>query len=210
MKKNLVIIGILIAAIVCAWVFFGNPQYKKFIEKGREIERYRLQAYWDSINYLNIQKKYEESVDKNNTLESENNAIKEALNSTKEYYHKKLNELHELSGKELDSIYRLYAKDTIEAVEKFISLDECNETIGYLNKEILNMESIHTNDKKLIEDLMKTIEDDRGNTIALRNENSELKERLEVSDAKLGRRTNQRNIVLGVFIIYVIAQLSLN
>jgi len=208
MKTSLIIIGVIIALIAGAWFFFGSPQYKKYIEKGKELERYRLQVFYDSISYANLEAKTAVSEKLTDSLLSQNKAISGTLVKVRAYYEHERKSLHGLTDKEIDSLYRLYADNNLTALEKFISLEECDQVVNLISEQLANLEKVHSTDQELISELERFIKSDKDQTIQLRNEVAELQTNLAISNGKLHRRTTQRNVTwlgLGVLVAgYVI------
>jgi hypothetical protein len=194
MKKIIIYTVVIIILALSGWLFFGNNPIKKYIDQGRKIERLRLQVYWDSINYSQVAKVVEGLNETNKTLQDENKAIRDTESKIRVQYETKIKALEKLTGKEIDSIFVIYAKDSLEAIENFISLDECREISMLRDNLLSNCQKINTNNNQIISELKAYIETNKNQTIELRNANAELSESLLISEGKLKRRTIQRNM----------------
>jgi hypothetical protein len=202
MKKTIITIGIIIGIILFFWFIFGNQKVKQLIEKGRQLERLKLQIYWDSISFDKLKNSFDIEKKLTDSLKSQNKAITEDLLKNRDYYQNKIKSLQGLKQGQIDTIFRQYATDSVEAVTRFLELSQCEKDRGLLSQQVLNLEKISISDSELIDQLMTSIETDHQNEINLRMESDSLKQVLAMKEIKLHRRTIQRNATwLGVVIV---------
>jgi hypothetical protein len=194
MKKIIgyTIIGLLIAAAWIGGCSRGN--YKRGVEDGIKIEHLKAAKVWDSIDKVQLNEKLSGYEKTNISLQSDLKRLEQRNTLISALYEKKVRTLQTLSKLELDSVYRLYAKDSTQAVERFYDLDECNEILALKNQMIEVGRTIAQQDQKIINDLKSYIDKESLAKIELRNENEQLTAELLNTKDKLRRRTMQRNV----------------
>jgi len=202
MKKCIIYTGI--ALLILGAFFFGcnRGSYKQGVKDGQLIQRLKLGKVWDSINFAETQKKMEAFQLTNAALQREISTYNRAINETKISYEKKYKALLTLSKYEIDSIYRLYAGDSLQAVQNFISLDECKQVSRLQDLEINTLKRKDENSQQIIQDLYASIEKDKDETIRLRENLEKVTDDFITTQEKMKRRTKQRNITwLGVGVL---------
>jgi len=202
MKKILLIS---LAILLIAGAYIGGCSrggYKQGLKDGQLIQRLKLGKVWDSINFAETQKKMEAFELTNKALQSEIKTYEGAISQTKEYYQKKYNDLKNMTGRDIDSIYRLYASDSSQAVQNFLSLDECKQVSRLQDLEINTLKKKDLNSQQIIQDLYASIEKDKDETILLRENLEKVTDDFITTQEKMKRRTKQRN--LGILAVTVV------
>jgi hypothetical protein len=209
--KNILITTVIILLIAAAWIGgCSRGGYKQGLKDGKLIERLKLDKTWDSINFAETQKKMDAFELTNNALQSEIKTYQVAIVETKVSYDKKIKTLLKLSGKEIDSVYRLYADDSLQAVQNFVNLDECKQVSRLQELEINTLNKKDTNSQKIIQDLYDSIEKDKNETIELRDQVTQLTTDLTSTQEKMKRRTNQRNLTWCGLVVLIVGAVILN
>jgi hypothetical protein len=194
MKK---IIGYTIVLLIVSAAWIGGcsrGNYKRGVQDGIEIEHLKAAKLWDSIDKSKLNEKLSGYEKTNMALNNNLKRLDERNKLLSGIYETKVKTLKTLSKSQIDSIYQLYAKDSIQAVEKFYDLDECNETLQIKNQMIEVGRNIAQENQKIINDLKAYIDKESINKIELRNENEQLTADLLSTKDKLKRRTMQRNV----------------
>jgi len=201
--KKILLISLAILLIAGAYVGgCSRGGYKQGLKDGKLIERLKLGKVWDSIQFAETKKKMDGFKLTNDALQREISTYNKAINETRVYYQKKYNDLKNMTGRDIDSIYRLYAGDSLQAVQNFVSLDECKQVSRMQDLEINTLKKKDLNSQQIINDLYASIEKDKNETIELRDQVSQLTTDLTATTEKMKRRTKQRNITwLGVGVL---------
>jgi len=201
--KKILLISLAILLITGAYIGgCSRGGYKQGLKDGKLIERLKLGKVWDSINFAETQKKMEGFKLTNDALQREISTYNKAINETRITYEKRQKVILTLSKREIDSLYRLYAKDSLEAVQNFVSLDECKQVSRLQDLEINTLKKKDLNSQQIITELYASIEKDKDETIQLRDQVSQLTTDLTATTEKMKRRTKQRNISwLGVGVL---------
>lgn len=209
--KKIITITVITLLILAAWIGgCSRGGYRQGLKDGAKIERLKKAAFWDSINLAQSQEVISGFEKINANLNGEINALESRLWLLNVGYENRIKSLHTLPKHKIDSLYKVFAKDSIEAVEKFFELQKCAEESVLLHQKINLIESISINDQNIIKELKSFIESDKVSRIELRDQNATLTEKLALTENKLKRRTAQRNITWCGLIVIGVGLIILN
>jgi uncharacterized protein YbcI len=138
MKSLIAATGWPFALLLAAGLYFLfiQPMSKANIEKGKQIERKRLQYIYDSIKIeqLNDVVQRFKQIDIEN--EAKISALQTSIVQSRVAYQNRIRALEKLTGREIDSVFVRYAADSSEAVALFYALDQCEEEKGYVSWQL--------------------------------------------------------------------------
>jgi hypothetical protein len=182
------------------YFFFIAPMNRANIEKGKQIERKRLQYIYDSIKIEQLNDVVQRF--KNTDIENEAkiSALEKRILQSRAEYQKRIKALEKLTGREIDSVFIQYASDSSEAVALFYALDQCEIEKGAIAYQFESC-NITLMEARVTIGKIQSIATDR--TIAmgdLRNEMAEVETRL----VKVKRQRNYAMVglvVLGTILI---------
>ena len=182
------------------YFFFIAPMNRANIEKGKQIERKRLQYIYDSIKIEQLNDVVQRF--KNTDIENKGkiSALQTRIEQSRADYQKRIKALEKLTGREIDSVFIQYASDSSEAVALFYALDQCEIEKGALAYQFESC-NITLMEARTTIDQIQSVATDRTMAMAeLRNEMAEV-------HTKLVKVKRQRNyamvgvVVLGTILI---------